>query len=204
MVAFARCCCGRADAILDLGDGRARHEHLGLRAAAGAVSGFGSVDLQGRLVALPLQQRHHLFLVIAVEPGQCRVAPEVGEFERVRRLRDFAFAFEARGAGATFVRARHGLHHADRAHGHEIVREAVAIRAIDGKVFHRQAQHRVGQLARGDGHFAGRGGRRILGGQCVRSDFRRVQRFIEGKGSVGKCGGRGGPAREAEGQGGDG
>ena len=184
-----------ADPVLDAGHARSRHEHVGLRAAAGAVGRVGRFDLQGRLVALLRQQRDHLLLVVAVEPRERGAASQFRKLHRARGLCRIGLALETRRAGPTLVRAGEGLRQADRAHGHEVVGQAEAHRSVDGQVVDRQAQHRVGQALGRDGQLPRRAGRRILCDQGVGARLRCVQRRLQGQRLGGRCDLRGGLGR---------
>ena len=193
-VGLARLCV--ADPILDPRHARARHEHVGLRAATATVGRVGGLDLQGRLVTLLRQQRDHLLLVVAVEPSERRAASKANELHRARGLRRVGLALETRRAGMALVLAREGLGQADRAHGHEVFGQAEAYRPVDGQVVDRQAQRRVGQPLRRDGHFAGRLGSCILRDQGIRALLRCAQGSVQRQGLTGNCCLRRRPARK--------
>ena len=152
----ATCACamravGRCDAVVEPRHFGARGEHLGLGTTAAAVCGLGGIDLQPRFVALAHEQLAQAFEVEAFEPGQRGVAAQRDEPLVVLRARGGGFGLEARAARAQFVGARELLHRADRAHRHGVARGAEAVGALDRQVGERQAQHRVGPLAGGDG-----------------------------------------------------
>ena len=139
---------GLRDAVVELRHHHARGEHIGLRAASAAIRCIGRLDLQPRFIALRDQRVAHALLVVAIEPGERGVALQIGERRRAAGLRSFGFALEARCTRLALVAARELLHHADRAHRHEVARQAEAIRAVDRQVVDTRRQRRIGQLRR--------------------------------------------------------
>ena len=147
---------------------RARAKHIGLAAAPAAVSGLGCADQRLGVLPQPLQDGAHLLRVVPIQPCKRRVALHVRE----RRLPACPFALgfplAALAAQPALLLAGKFLHHADAAHGHEIVREAVAVRSRHRQVVHAETQDRIGKLARRDRHFSCRGHGGVLRSELAR------------------------------------
>jgi len=97
-----------------------------------------------------------LLRIPAVEPRGDGVALHVGQANVAPRLGRIGFSGVAVRLGAALVGARELLHHADGPLGHGIPREGELVGFVERDIVETELEHRVGQLARRDGHLVGR------------------------------------------------
>ena len=121
----------------------ARCEHVSLGAPAGAKGTVGSLHLQRGFLNLLHQQVPLRLGVIAVQPGQRRVALHRGQRQLALRLNPLGLALELLRSELAFFKPWNVLHDADAAHGHEVARDTQPVLSIGRQVVNAQLEHRV-------------------------------------------------------------
>ena len=182
--------CSQTKAIVDQRRRQPGSKHVGLRAPPAPVGRVGGLDLQAGFDALALQEFDHALLEMPLQPGHRSVAAQVGECHRTCGFCGLGFPVETRRPGRELVAACDFLHHADRAHGHEVACQAEPVRAVEGQVVEADLERRVGTLAGRHGHLAGSGGGGLLRRKLARAVLCELQGLIERQGGLGRAGER--------------